>query len=87
MYPRSDDTSVWDRGTTPRQVRFKYLCEGLVDMVRSAARPGYERVDPHAVLLAKFAVREAKKLGLYKEPLDVNVLVQLDVCAGEELPQ
>lgn len=81
---------------TPARQQFDRDCEGLIDAIEIAATPDpygstvwdgyrayYGDVVGRAVWQAKYCVRQARKLGLYREPLDLDVLVQLDVQAGD----
>lgn len=91
-YRSSDDTPVWDRGRTPARARFPYACDGLIAAIQRASVPGRSHVDDtfheaEAVWFARHVAHEAKRLGLYRAPLDLDVLVQLDVDAGEPVRQ
>jgi hypothetical protein len=77
---------------------FTHHCDGLIESVKKAAAPAkyppehplhdyspyYGAIVGRAVWQAQFVYREARRLGLLEsEPIDVNVLVDLDVMAGE----
>jgi hypothetical protein len=77
---------------------FNHHADGLIDAVKKAAKfakyppdsawhsyePYYGDVVGRAVWQARFVCREARRLGLLDpEPVDVRVLLDLDVMAGE----
>jgi hypothetical protein len=77
---------------------FNHHADGLIDAVKKAAKlakyppesawhsyePYYGDVVDRAVWQAKFVAGEARRLGLLDpEPVDVRVLLDLDVMAGE----
>jgi hypothetical protein len=75
-------------GLPHRAVCFRYACEGLVRAVERAAKPASTWLDDlyheaDAVWFAKHVCGEARRLGLIPPAVDVRVLVEMDVCAGE----
>ncbi len=72
---------------SPR-LQFKFACEGLLRAMGRASVPGISHVDDtfheaEAVWFAKHVASEARRLGLIPAPIDVRVLVEMDVLAGE----
>jgi hypothetical protein len=77
---------------------FDHHADGLIESVKKAAAPAkyppghpLHDYEPYfgelvggAVWKTKFVVREARRLGLLESaPVDIRVLVDLDVLAGE----
>jgi hypothetical protein len=77
---------------------FTHHCDGLIESVKKAAAPAkyppdhplhdyapyYGAIVGRAVWQAMFVYREARRLGLLESaPIDVNVLVEMDIMAGE----
>ena len=76
---------------------FSHHCDGLIEAVKKAVRPVdqvngawgdylpyYGDLVGTAVWQAKFVAGEARRLGLIEsEPVSVNLLLEMDVMAGE----
>lgn len=82
------DTRDYGGSHPPSGVAFKQACEALRLAIEKASCPGLSHVDDafheaEAVWFSRHVAHEARRLGLLKEPLDVSVLIRLDVDAGE----